>query len=199
MPQDSEETSSNQTISPDIIQAGKQLYSLGKVYEENILDKKIEPTSCSSPGSSQQGFALKFDLIEQLHLGHLLENTSEVSVSQVFPPLVGDSELSDIDARITESSDNLMEALVLLSRKQQDDAAPEPDKQFDKYSKRIVSTLDQPRKTMRASVGVTACPSEARSNDTVFLDLRNQRDGTCDLVCHFSSPLSTCSLINALF
>ena len=158
------------------------------LFSEASKSKGLSPSTLSQDVNNPDKVELRFDLIEHLNLGDFLQRTNEVTVSPVFPPTVSDSDDSDSEG----SGNSLMEELIRLSRKQQNDAAPEPNSPIDHLSPHSlesavhkthdVSVMSSPSV---ASVGVTASldPStQSRSNDTVFLDLRSLEEDTSSQV-----------------
>ena len=158
------------------------------LFSEASKSKGLSPSTLTQDVNNSDKVKLRFELIEHLNLGDFLQRTNEVTVSPVFPPCLSDSDNSDSEG----SGNSLMEELKRLSRKQQNDAAPEPNSPIDHLSPHTlesavhkmhdVSVMSSPS---AASVGVTASldPStQSRSNDTVFLDLRNLKEDTSSQV-----------------
>ena len=160
------------------------------LFSEASKSKGISPSTLSQDVNNPDKVELRFDLIEHLNLGDFLQRTNEVTVSPIFPPTLSDSDNSDSEG----SGNSLMEELIRLSRKQQNDAAPEPNSPIDHLSPVFHSLESAVHKTHDvsvmsspsvASVGVTALldPSaQSRPNDTVFLDLRSLEEDTSSQV-----------------
>ena len=183
--QDSTELDSSPTLLPSTLQfkpvasSSTQTASIDAQLPSSLAKTKRTSTVVTADhGDAQDTVKLKFDVIEHLNLGDLLEQTNEVTVHPLFPSTLSDSDNSDSE----DSGNGLMEELVRLSRKQHNAAAPEPVSRVEHHSTNTsesakneqhdVGVMSGPSVT---STGVSACldPSTQRkSEETVFLDLR---------------------------
>lgn len=154
-----------------------------KSTEKQTPTSTISVDKLSDRANDQDKVQLRFELLEHLNLGDYLERTNEVTVLPVFPPILSDSSSDDAD-----DSTSLMEELARLSRKQQNDAAPEPVSPVDHHArgtsestmnkKYDIGVMSGPSVSSR---GVTACLDpviSGRSKNTVFLDLRRIEEQT---------------------
>lgn len=131
---------------------------------------------------NQETVELSFDLLEHLNLSDYLERTNEVTVPPLSPSTLSDSDFSDN----ADNSTDLMDELIKLSKKQQNDAAPIPLSPIDHHPKGpawrekntvhsvgVMSSPPVPSKGVTASLDSSVSRG---SKTTVFLDLRKQEE-----------------------